>query len=82
MSYPRLESGPAPAAEALPPSQAEIDEATRRRTFDAFHRVLARLTGDVARDWQHCGKAACLRSRRCRGFACGLGVSGDDAAQV
>ena len=65
MSYPRLESAP-PAA----PTQDEIDAASRRRALEAMHRSLALLVGVVARDWRHCGKAACLRSRRCRGQVC------------
>lgn len=43
-------------------------ECTRKRALDGFQRCLALLSGVVARDWRHCGKAAC--SRRCRGFAC------------
>ena len=83
MSYPRLESGPAASPSQEPsqePSQAEIDEASRRRTIDALHRALSRLAGAAARDWRRCGKAACLRSRRCRGFACEPEMGGDDAA--
>ena len=73
MSYPRLESGPAASPSQEPsqePSQAEIDEASRRRTHDALHRALSRLAGAAARDWRHCGKTVCVRSRRCRGSAC------------
>jgi hypothetical protein len=69
-----LESAP-PAA----PTQDEIDAAGRRRALDAMHRCLALLVGVVARDWRHCGKAACARSRRCRGFACEPEVDGEDA---
>jgi hypothetical protein len=42
----------------------------RARTIDAAYRCLDRLIRRLSRDWQHCGKAACLRSRRCRGSAC------------
>jgi hypothetical protein len=45
-------------------------EHTRRRTLERMHRCLSRLLGAVARDWQSCGKAACLRSRRCRRLVC------------
>ena len=38
-------------------------------------RLLAIAAG---RDYEHCGKAACARSRRCRGFACE--PDGDDQA--
>jgi hypothetical protein len=65
MSYPRLQSAPAAS-----PTQDEIDAATRKRTLDGMDRCLALLVGQVARDWRDCGKAACKRSRRCRGFAC------------
>jgi hypothetical protein len=84
MSYPRLESGPAPSpqtfapSQTLSPTQAEIDAASPQRAMDALHRALARLTRAVGRDWQHCGKATCLRSRRCRGFACEPEVEGDE----
>ncbi|HUR57132.1 MAG TPA: hypothetical protein VM029_05455 [Opitutaceae bacterium] len=74
MSYPRVDSEP-----AAPPTQDEIDAASRRRALDALQRVLTRLTGDVARDWQRCGKAACARSRRCRGFACKPETEGEEA---
>jgi hypothetical protein len=67
MSYPRLQSEPAPLAS---PTQDEVDAATRRRAIDGLHRCMALLAGALGRDWRHCGKAACARSRRCRGFAC------------
>jgi hypothetical protein len=65
MSYPQFDPAPAPS-----PGQDEIDAATRRRTLDALIRCLARLGGAIAQDWRHCGKSACRRARRCRGFAC------------
>jgi hypothetical protein len=42
----------------------------KARTFDRLARCIARLTGEIGRDWLRCGKAACARSRRCRGYAC------------
>jgi hypothetical protein len=69
-----LESGPAAA-----PTQAEIDAASRRRAIDALERAVARMTRAVGRDWQHCGKAACLRSRRCRGFVCEPEIGDEEA---
>jgi hypothetical protein len=33
----------------------------------------------ASRDYERCGKAACARSRRCRGFACEPDA-GDEAA--
>jgi hypothetical protein len=42
----------------------------RQRTLDAIDRCLALLVELAAEDWRRCGKAACARSRRCRGFAC------------
>jgi hypothetical protein len=65
MSYPNVDSTPAPS-----PTQPEIDAVSRERAIDALHRALARLAGDIGRDWARCGKAACLRSRRCRGMIC------------
>ena len=74
MSYPRVDSGPAAS-----PTQAEIDAASRRRAADALVRTLDRLVRVAGEDWQQCGKAACRRSRRCRGFACEP-VTDDDEA--
>jgi hypothetical protein len=51
-------------------AQAAIDAAARRRAVDAVGRCLVTLIAGIARDHQHCGKAACARSRRCRGFVC------------
>jgi hypothetical protein len=64
---------------AASPSQDEIDAASRRRAREAMHRCLALLIGLAAQDWRHCGKAACARSRRCRGFACEPELDGEDA---
>ena len=81
MSYPRVDSGPALSARQTlsPPPQDEIDAASRQRAFDALYRALDRLVRGAAEDWRHCGKAACLRSRRCRGFACEPKVRGDES---
>jgi hypothetical protein len=75
MSYPHLDRPPAPT-----PTQDEIDAATRQRANDTLDRCLARLVGEIAQDWLHCGKAACRRARRCRGFACEPEFDGDTAA--
>jgi hypothetical protein len=45
-------------------------ECLKERTIDRLGECIARFAGQIARDWAHCGKAACARSRRCRGFAC------------
>ena len=58
--------------------QALIDQASRRRAFDAVARCMRLLAIAAGRDYEHCGKAACARSRRCRGFACE--PDGDDEA--
>jgi hypothetical protein len=54
-------------------------ELIRARTIDAAYRCLDRLARRLSRDWPHCGKAACLRARRCRGSACAPDLRGDDA---
>ena len=41
-------------------------------------RLIAIAAG---RDYEHCGKAACARSRRCRGFACEPDAA-DDAGET
>ena len=60
--------------------QALIDQAGRRRALDAVARCIRLLAVDAGRDYEHCGKAACARSRRCRGFACE--TDGDDAVET
>lgn len=50
-------------------SDAEL-ELIRERTIERANRVMALMLADLARDYERCGKAACVRSRRCRGFAC------------
>jgi hypothetical protein len=85
MSYPNVDSRPAasPAqTEVEAKVEGEVDEASRRRAIDALYRALTRLVKASAQDWRHCGKAACLRSRRCRGFACEPAACGDEASQV
>lgn len=42
----------------------------RRRTLDSAGRALRAALVALSRDYLNCGKAACARSRRCRGFAC------------
>ena len=61
---------PAPTADMTAAATVDDIECTRRRTLGGIERCLALLAGAIARDWRHCGKAACARSRRCRGFAC------------
>ena len=34
----------------------------------------------IGRDYENCGKAACARSRHCRGFACEAAMADDDEA--
>ena len=60
-----------PSPHLIPPvPQCEIDEASRRRAIEALERALRLLAIAAGRDHEHCGKAICARSRRCRGFAC------------
>ena len=61
----------------LPNRAAEPDimapdelECLKKRTLARLADCLARFGSQIARDWAYCGKAACARSRRCRGFAC------------
>ena len=44
--------------------------ATRKRVIASMERSLRSLLVALGRDYEWCGKAACARSRRCRGFAC------------
>ena len=44
--------------------------ASRARIVERVERCLRALLVGMGRDYLHCGKAACARSRRCRGFAC------------
>jgi hypothetical protein len=61
--------------------QALIDQASRRRAVDAVARCMRLLAIAAGRDYEHCGKAACARSRRCRGFACEP-HGGDEAGET
>ena len=47
-----------------------IDQASRRRALDAVARCMPLIAIATSRDYERCGKAACARSRSCRGFAC------------
>ena len=47
----------------------EID-AIRERLTASVMRCLRMQLVAIGRDYERCGKAACARSRRCRGFAC------------
>ena len=62
---------PSPGRAANPGAMAPDElECLKERTIERLSECLARFTGQLARDWAYCGKAACARSRRCRGFAC------------
>jgi hypothetical protein len=67
MTYPHFEST-APPDSSTP--QDKIDAESRRRAFASLERCLRKLAAGTGRDHERCGKAACARSRRCRGFAC------------
>jgi hypothetical protein len=51
------------------PAQQE-HAAVRKRTIASIESGLRSLLVAIGRDYEWCGKAACARSRRCRGFAC------------
>lgn len=54
-----------------PPSNAPDDnQAIRERTIASMERSIRAMLTALGRDWERCGKAACARSRRCRGLAC------------
>jgi hypothetical protein len=57
---------PEDKTELTPREMAELKE---RVTVRLYGRLCA-LVSHLSRDHDHCGKAACARSRRCRGFAC------------
>jgi hypothetical protein len=62
---------PSPGLAADPDVMAPDElECLKERTLGRLSECIARFAGQIARDWAHCGKAACARSRRCRGFAC------------
>jgi hypothetical protein len=45
-------------------------ETIRRRAVQSVMRCMRTILIAMGRDYERCGKAACTRSRRCRGFAC------------
>lgn len=48
--------------------------AIRADIIASIERSLRHLLIAIGRDYEDCGKAACARSRRCRGFACEQGL--------
>jgi hypothetical protein len=60
--FPGTSAKPGDAA----PSNAAIRERIVERVLNAQRRILIAL----GRDWERCGKTACKRSKRCRGFNC------------
>jgi len=56
----------------------EIDAIHARIEERVMRYLRARLVA-IGRDYERCGKAACARTRRCRGLACEPDVSGDAA---
>jgi len=61
------ERSPAADPDIMAPDELEC---LKERTLDRLAQCMAQFTSQLARDWAYCGKAACARSRRCRGFAC------------
>jgi hypothetical protein len=53
-------------------------EALQERIEHRVERCIRALLIAMGRDHLRCGKAACARSRRCRGFACEPDVSDED----
>ena len=45
-------------------------ETIRRRAIQSAMRCIRALLIQLGRDYERCGKAACARTRRCRGLAC------------
>jgi hypothetical protein len=74
-----VDTGTKPEA-ATPAAEAAQIAAGRARTLDALERCIVRLVDLLDPDHSFCGKAACRRSRRCRGFACGRPADGEAAA--
>lgn len=60
----------AAAPKTIPVPEDPHIAAIRDRTVATAMRCLRILLTRLGRDWEHCGKAACLRARRCRGVAC------------
>ena len=52
----------------------------RERAIAGIERCLRQVLVAIGRDYEACGKAACARSRRCRGFACEAAMEDDDGA--
>ena len=75
MTYPHFQSTAAPGAFT---PQDKIDAERRRRALAALERCLRIAVAGIGRDHERCGKAACARSRRCRGFACEPDAEGDE----
>jgi hypothetical protein len=67
-----------PMTPAIPASSNEI-ETIQRRTLDGIYRAIGTLLVSIDKTYEHCGKASCARSRRCRGFACELRAAPDEA---
>jgi hypothetical protein len=51
----------------MPPTRLQ---AAAGRAAESALRVIRTLLIAMNRDYERCGKAACARSRRCRGDAC------------
>jgi len=52
-------------------------EEFKRSLIARMRRCAEMIVAKIERSWEHCGKASCARSRRCRGFACEV-ETGDD----
>ena len=52
------------------PTPADDIENIRERTLASAYRAIEKMLVTITRDYERCGKAACARARRCRGFAC------------
>jgi hypothetical protein len=62
--------GTMPNGKPLPNDARDENEAIRDRTIASMERSIRTMLIAIGRDWERCGKAACARSRRCRGFVC------------
>jgi hypothetical protein len=60
----------AAARQALPARQVLGIAAARERAVATAMRCIRALLVRLGRDYERCGKAACLRARRCCGTAC------------
>ena len=67
-----------PLDDDAPMTHAETD-AARDGALAALERSLRLMASQIAGDHRHCGKAACARSRRCRGFACEPHLDDDES---